>query len=156
MHSSIFFLLAHLKQINKHIYLIMHPHLIHKILIKRQSDRFICSGFDDWSTVLGQICSQQAVNETFSDLGKSSKSKCTAANSLQGIVRRWKYRVLFCHCHTRLDYKTFKKILSDVGFRLKLMVTLAHFDIWPLENIFLIILAKIFLQFTFKLSFRPG
>ena len=36
-------------------------------------------------------------------------------------------------------------MLSDVGFSLKMMVILGHFDIWPLENIFLIILAKIFL-----------
>ena len=39
-----------------------------------------------------------------------------------------------------------QKLPSDVGFSLKMMVTLGHLDIWPLENIFSNFLAKIFLQ----------
>ena len=53
---------------------------------------------------------------------------------------------LFIDCDTGFDYDTFKKSLSDVGFRLKMMAILGHFDLLPLENIFLIISAKIFLQ----------
>ena len=71
---------------------------------------------------------------------------CAGKKSIERLQQTFfKYRVFFIHCHTKISFKTHKIFISDDNFVLKMMVTMAHFDICALENIFLIILVQIFM-----------